>query len=91
MQVFGSKYLTDNPDNYMTATGAYALSYAIMMLQTSLYNPQIKENERMTRDQFVKLVKGINDGKDIPQEVAASIFDRTQKKPLAIHSQEAAQ
>ena len=45
----------------------------------------------MTRDQFVKLVKGINDGKDIPQEVAASIFDRTQKKPLAIHSQEAAQ
>lgn len=53
MQVFGSKYLTDNPESFMTATGAYALSYAIMMLQTSLYNQQVRENERMKLEDFV--------------------------------------
>ena len=41
IEKFAEKYMTDNPDSYATANEAYLLSYSIMMLQTSLHNPQV--------------------------------------------------
>ena len=42
----GKTYLYQK--SYKSATAAYTLSYALIMLQTSLHNPQIVEKERMT-------------------------------------------
>jgi Sec7-like guanine-nucleotide exchange factor len=41
-----------------------------MMLQTSIHNPQAQKC-RMSLDDFVKMTKGINSGKDLEREFLA--------------------
>lgn len=39
MEKFGEKFCRDNPDAFYSAECAYLLSYATIMLQTSIHNP----------------------------------------------------
>jgi brefeldin A-inhibited guanine nucleotide-exchange protein len=39
MEKFGEKLARDRPDEFGNAEGVYLLSYATLMLQTSLHNP----------------------------------------------------
>jgi brefeldin A-inhibited guanine nucleotide-exchange protein len=43
------------------------------MLNTDAHNPQVKK--RMTKADFVKNNRGINDGNDLPEEFLSSIYD----------------
>ena len=43
------------------------------MLNTDAHNPQVKH--RMTKADFLKNNRGINDGQDLPEELLSSIFD----------------
>lgn len=89
VQVFARKYIHDNPTTvYKSSTAAYTLSYLLMMLQTSLHNPQV--TEKMTLQQFVDLARGINDGENLPVEELNGLYARVQKCPLAIPSSEKA-
>lgn len=47
----------------------YVLSFAIIMLNTSLHNPSVKE--KPTLEDFVKMNRGINEGQDLPRELLA--------------------
>jgi len=48
IQQFGEKYIRDNPSEFKNAGVAYTLAFAIMMLQTNLYNTQVKKEDKMT-------------------------------------------
>jgi Sec7-like guanine-nucleotide exchange factor len=39
MEKFGEKFTKDNPDAFGSAECVYLLSYATIMLQTSIHNP----------------------------------------------------
>ena len=52
---------------------AYVLSYSVILLNTDAHNPQVKK--RMTRADFVKNNRGINEGADLPEELLFVIFD----------------
>lgn len=43
------------------------------MLNTDAHNPQVKN--RMTKADFLKNNRGINDGADLPEEILSAIFD----------------
>jgi brefeldin A-inhibited guanine nucleotide-exchange protein len=43
------------------------------MLNTDAFNPQVKH--RMTKADFIKNNRGINDGQDLPEEYLSVIFD----------------
>jgi brefeldin A-inhibited guanine nucleotide-exchange protein len=43
------------------------------MLNTDAHNPQVKH--RMTKSDFIKNNRGINDGADLPEEFLSGIFD----------------
>ncbi len=45
---------------------AYVLSYAIIMLHTSIYNPSVRD--KPTVESFVRMNRGINNGSDLPRE-----------------------
>lgn len=45
----------------------YVLSFAIIMLNTSLHNPNVKDKPAAER--FVAMNRGINDGGDLPEEL----------------------
>ena len=49
------------------------LSYSTIMLNTDAHNPQVKH--RMTKTDFVKNNRGINDNADLPEEFLSNIFD----------------
>ena len=56
--IFVSALLTDT---------CYVLSFAVIMLNTSLHNPSVKE--KSTLEQFINMNRGINDGKDLPRDI----------------------
>jgi brefeldin A-inhibited guanine nucleotide-exchange protein len=43
------------------------------MLNTDAHNPQVKK--RMTKPDFIKNNRGINDNTDLPEELLSEIFD----------------
>lgn len=45
----------------------YVLSFAIIMLNTSLHNPSVKEKPQV--EQFINMNRGINNGGDLPREL----------------------
>jgi brefeldin A-inhibited guanine nucleotide-exchange protein len=50
------------------------------MLNTDAHNPQIKN--RMTKADFIRNNRGINDGEDLPEEFLLSIFDEIQNNEI---------
>lgn len=45
----------------------YVLSFAIIMLNTSLHNPSVKDKPSV--EQFIQMNRGINNGGDLPREL----------------------
>lgn len=49
------------------ADTCYILSFAIIMLNTSLHNPNVKD--KTTLERFISMNRGINHGEDLPDEL----------------------
>lgn len=45
----------------------YVLSFAIIMLNTSLHNPNVRDKPGV--DRFISMNRGINEGGDLPEEL----------------------
>ncbi|KAF7313766.1 Guanine nucleotide exchange factor [Mycena chlorophos] len=74
MLKFAQRYIDGNAGTvFANADTVYVLSYATIMLNTDLYNPQVKF--RMDKAGFIKNVRGINDGADLPEQLVLDIFD----------------
>jgi len=52
------------------------LAYAIILLNTSIHNPNVKASERMKFEQFLKMTKGIDNGVDIDKDYMQGIYER---------------
>lgn len=55
---------------------AYVLAYSVILLNTDSHNPQVKK--RMTKTDFVRNNRGINDGSDLPEDLLNAIYDEIQ-------------
>lgn len=52
---------------------AYVLAYSTIMLNTDAHSPQVKK--RMTKVEFTRNNRGINDGTDLPEEMLSTIYE----------------
>lgn len=84
MEKFAERFTEQNPDVFPSADVAFILSFSIIMLNTDLHNPAIKEERRMTKEGFVRNNRGICDGQDLPEELLTSIFDRIKANPISL-------
>ena len=57
----------------------YVLAYAIIILNTSIHNPNVKQNDKMKFDQFVKMTRGIDAGHDIDRLYLQGVYDRVKQ------------
>ncbi|CAG7719826.1 unnamed protein product [Allacma fusca] len=75
MEKFASRYCECNPNNgvFASADTAYVLAYSIIMLTTDLHSPQVKN--KMSKEQYVKMNRGINDSRDLPEDYLSQIYD----------------
>lgn len=87
MEKFAEKYCQDNPTVFTNAECAYVLSFSLIMLNTDQHSPQIKN--RMTKDEFVRNNRGINDGQDLDREYLERLFDAIGRNPFSLGEDDA--
>ena len=85
MLKFAEKYVNDNPGTFANADTVYVLSYSVVMLNTDLHSPQVKQ--RMTLDEFVKNNRGIDDGHDLDPELLGQIYHDIQSHEIILKSE----
>ena len=82
MEAFAARYCACNPEVFSNPDTCYVLSFAVIMLNTSLHNPNVKD--KPTVDRFIAMNRGINDGKDLPVYLLTSLYDSIKKEPFKI-------
>ncbi|XP_035704912.1 cytohesin-1 [Folsomia candida] len=82
MECFAKRYCQLNPGIFTNTDTCYVLSFAIIMLNTSLHNPSVKD--KPTVDQFINMNRGINNGGDLPKELLISLYNSIQAEPFKI-------
>uniref|UniRef100_A0A1J3GVQ6 Brefeldin A-inhibited guanine nucleotide-exchange protein 4 n=1 Tax=Noccaea caerulescens TaxID=107243 RepID=A0A1J3GVQ6_NOCCA len=84
MEKFAQHYWKCNPDSFTSADTAYVLAYSVIMLNTDAHNNMVKD--KMTKADFVRNNRGIDDGKDLPEEYLGSLYDRVVKDEIKMNS-----
>lgn len=76
MTVFSEQYCaSDVPEGVADKDAAFVLTYAILMLNTDQYNPNLKSSARMGYTDFAKNLRGVNNKADFAPEYLQEIFD----------------
>jgi cytohesin len=82
MECFAQRYCELNPGVFTTTDTCYVLSFSIIMLNTSLHNPSVKD--KPTVERFIITNRGINDGGDLPEALLTSLYESIKKEPFKI-------
>lgn len=75
MEKFASRYVECNPSQqvFKSADAAYVLAYSVIMLTTDLHSTSVKK--KMTKEEFIRNNRGINDSEDMPPEYLSEIYE----------------
>uniref|UniRef100_A0A3Q3XMD4 Uncharacterized protein n=1 Tax=Mola mola TaxID=94237 RepID=A0A3Q3XMD4_MOLML len=82
MEAFAARYCGCNPGFFQSTDTCYILSFAIIMLNTSLHNPNVKDKPSLQR--FVSMNRGINNGEDLPAELLTKLYASIRSEPFKI-------
>ena len=72
---------------FKDADSVYVLSFSTIMLNTDLHNPTIKEESRMTCEQFLRNNRGINGGDDLPQEFLRELYEQIKENQIQVRQE----
>ncbi|KAH7376739.1 transport protein sec71 [Plectosphaerella cucumerina] len=86
MLKFANRYVMGNPNAFANADTAYVLAYSVVMLNTDLHSSKIAR--RMTREDFIKNNRGINDNADLPDEYLVAIYDEIEGNEIVLKSEQ---
>ncbi|XP_069989097.1 IQ motif and SEC7 domain-containing protein 1 isoform X6 [Penaeus vannamei] len=79
MQVFAQRYCQCNRDivaKLRDPETIFVLAFAIIMLNTDLHTASMKQEKRMKIEDFIKNLRGIDDGYDIEREMLEGMYQR---------------
>ncbi|XP_042249961.1 cytohesin-2-like [Thunnus maccoyii] len=82
MEAFATRYCDCNPGVFQSTDTCYILSFAVIMLNTSLHNPNVKDKPSLQR--FVAMNRGINNGEDLPTELLTNLYSSIRNEPFKI-------
>lgn len=82
MEKFAIRYCQQNPGVFDDTDTCFVLSFAIIMLNTSLHNPSVRE--KPTLEKFIAQNRSINNGKDLPRELLESLYESIKQEPFKI-------
>ncbi|TVY43770.1 Protein transport protein [Lachnellula occidentalis] len=85
MLKFANRYVTGNPNAFANADTAYVLSYSVIMLNVDQHSGKVVK--RMTKADFIKNNRGINDNADLPDEYLNSIYDEIALDEIVLKSE----
>ncbi|TSK87577.1 Cytohesin-3 [Bagarius yarrelli] len=82
MEAFASRYCQCNPGVFQSTDTCYVLSFAIIMLNTSLHNPNVRDKPAVER--FISMNRGINEGGDLPEDLLRNLYESIKSEPFKI-------
>ncbi|KAG5278771.1 hypothetical protein AALO_G00102580 [Alosa alosa] len=82
MEAFATRYCDCNANVFQSTDTCYILSFAIIMLNTSLHNPNVKD--KTTLERFISMNRGINNGEDLPNDLLTKLYDSIRSEPFKI-------
>ncbi|KAI1101696.1 Sec7-domain-containing protein [Jackrogersella minutella] len=85
MLKFANRYVMGNPNAFANADTAYVLAYSVILLNTDLHSSKIAR--RMTKEDFIKNNRGINDNADLPDEYLIGIYDEIAGNEIVLKSE----
>ncbi|XP_058070209.1 brefeldin A-inhibited guanine nucleotide-exchange protein 1 isoform X3 [Magnolia sinica] len=89
MEKFAERYCKCNPSSFSSADTAYVLAYSVIMLNTDAHNNMVKD--KMSKADFIRNNRGIDDGKDLPEEYLGSLYDQIVKNEIKMNAESSAQ
>ncbi|KAI4211594.1 MAG: hypothetical protein LQ351_005635 [Letrouitia transgressa] len=76
VEVFSEKYCEEaTPKGIAGKDAVHVLAYAIIILNTDQHNPSLKDEKRMTYNDFAKNLRGVNGGDNFAPEYLQEIYD----------------
>ncbi|XP_072512451.1 IQ motif and Sec7 domain ArfGEF 1a isoform X10 [Salminus brasiliensis] len=85
IEAFSQRYCICNPGvvrQFRNPDTIFILAFAIILLNTDMYSPNVKPERKMKLEDFVKNLRGVDDGEDIPREMLIGIYERIRQKEL---------
>lgn len=89
MEKFAERYCKCKPSSFTSADTAYVLAYSVIMLNTDAHNNMVKD--KMSKADFIRNNRGIDDGKDLPEEYLGALYDQIVKNEIKMSSDSPAQ
>ncbi|XP_031754506.1 IQ motif and SEC7 domain-containing protein 3 isoform X4 [Xenopus tropicalis] len=85
IEAFSQRYCMCNPEivqQFHNPDTIFILAFAIILLNTDMYSPSIKPDRKMMLEDFIRNLRGVDDGADIPKDMVVGIYERIQQKEL---------
>nr|XP_023498739.1 IQ motif and SEC7 domain-containing protein 3 isoform X3 [Equus caballus] len=85
IEAFSQRYCMCNPEvvqQFHNPDTIFILAFAVILLNTDMYSPNIKPDRKMMLEDFIRNLRGVDDGADIPRELVVGIYERIQQKEL---------
>uniref|UniRef100_A0A8C5B3T1 IQ motif and Sec7 domain ArfGEF 3a n=1 Tax=Gadus morhua TaxID=8049 RepID=A0A8C5B3T1_GADMO len=85
IEAFSQRYCMCNPDvvqQFHNPDTIFILAFAIILLNTDMYSPNIKPDRKMMLEDFIRNLRGVDDGADIPRDTVVGIYERIQLREL---------
>jgi len=73
--------------NFKSSDAVFRMAFSTIMLNTDLHNPGMKEDKRMTLDEFIRNNRGLNDEDDFPVDFLTFIYHDFQENELQVQKE----
>jgi len=85
VSTFSEQYCAGTiPADVSDKDAVFVLSFAIIMLNTDQHNTSIKQQNRMTIEQFARNLRGVNGGKDFAVDYLQQIYDAIKSNEIIL-------
>lgn len=88
MLKFAERYVSGNPGFFANADTAYILAFSVIMLNTDAHSSTLAKQKRMSKDDFLKNNRGIDDGKDLDAAFLEDVYDEIQTHEIVLKEEQ---
>ncbi|XP_061584171.1 IQ motif and SEC7 domain-containing protein 1 isoform X2 [Cololabis saira] len=85
IEAFSQRYCICNPGvvrQFRNPDTVFMLAFAIVLLNTDMYSPNVKPESKMKLEDFVQNLRGVDDGEDISRDKLVGIYERIRNREL---------
>lgn len=84
LQAFADAYYDVNQRSYHSNDVVFILAFSAVLLNTDAHNPTTKHRFRMTKKDYIRNHRGIDNSQDLPTELLERIYDSFTTTPLRL-------